>query len=185
MLERLFVEQAAPTLAGIKPGSLFSCSAEDFCRGVRLSDWNARMESKGILARALGRCGQGRVLVYVYRPRQLERLLAEGAVASFLAKNGYEAPGDPEACLRHLTRRILAGGGFPHEIGIFLGYPLEDVEGFIRHQGRNCALCGTWKVYGDVARAQKHFARFTHCTHVYKRLFEEGTPLTRLTVPVF
>ena len=185
MLERLFVEQAAPTLAGIKPGSLFSCPPEDFCRGVRLSDWNTQMKSKGILARALGRCGQGRVVVYVYRPRQLERLLAESAVSAFLAEKGYESPCDPEACLRQLTRRILAGDDFPHEVGIFLGYPLEDVEGFIRHKGRSCALCGAWKVYGDAARAQKRFALFTHCTNVYKRLFAAGTPLIRLTVAVF
>ena len=38
---------------------------------------------------------------------------------------------------------------FPHEIGIFLGYPLADVAGFIRNKGRNCKCIGTWKVYGD------------------------------------
>ena len=33
-------------------------------------------------------------------------------------------------------------GAFPHEIGLLLGYPVEDVLGFIRHQGKNYLYTG-------------------------------------------
>ncbi|MCD8022800.1 MAG: DUF3793 family protein [Lachnospiraceae bacterium] len=46
---------------------------------------------------------------------------------------------------------------FPHEMGIFLGYPLEDVRGFIENRGQNFKMSGYWKVYGDVAYASRVF----------------------------
>ena len=39
-------------------------------------------------------------------------------------------------------------------MGIFLGYPVDDVAGFINHCGNNCKACGQWKVYGDVEYAK-------------------------------
>ena len=59
--------------------------------------------------------------------------------------------------------KLLQKPEFPHEIGIFLGYPLEDVDGFITHQGENCKLCGCWKVYGNVEQARRTFANYEKC----------------------
>ena len=72
----------------------------------------------------------------------------------------------------------------PHEIGIFLGYPLEDVVGFVRNKGKNYTFKGYWKAYGDPAAAQARFASFRKCTDVYLRCYRNGTPVTRLTVAV-
>ena len=81
-------------------------------------------------------------------------------------------------------RRGARGRTFrcPHEIGVFLGYPLEDVLGFIENGGRNCLSCGCWKVYSNECAALEAFARFEKCKAVYQRLFASGCPLTRLTV---
>ena len=65
---------------------------------------------------------------------------------------------------------------------IFLGYPLEDVRGFIRHKGRNCRCAGYWKVYGDAGVAQKMFDKFRKCTDLYLRLWEKGMNVGQLTV---
>lgn len=184
MLEKLFVEQAAPTLAGIKPGSLFSCSFSDFRQGVRLRDWNETMKTRGIEARVIGHSGNGRLLVYVYRPTRLERILSEERVSAFLREVGYADCSTVGNCINSLIRRMAQQNGFPHEIGLFLGYPLEDVQGFICHKGQNCTLCGIWKVYGDPDSARKRFAQFAHCTDVYKRLFAGGASLMRLTVAI-
>ena len=69
-------------------------------------------------------------------------------------------------------------------IGVFLGYPLEDVVGFVANKGKNYTFCGYWKCYGDPAAAQKTFERFRKCTEVYLRCFQSGTPITRLAVAV-
>ena len=49
---------------------------------------------------------------------------------------------------------------FPHEIGLFLGYPAEDVQGFIRNCAAKPKLVGAWKVYGDAEVAKKKFASY-------------------------
>ena len=76
----------------------------------------------------------------------------------------------------------LAESSFPHEIGLFLGYPLADVQGFIAHCGRNYRLCGCWKVYGDPCFAQRCFAKYKKCRDVYLKCYEQGQLLSRLTV---
>ena len=65
-------------------------------------------------------------------------------------------------------------------IGLFLGYPPEDVEGFCRNKGQNCKLCGLWKVYGRVDTAEKMFRLYALCReHLYGQL-EAGTPFAQL-----
>ena len=63
-----------------------------------------------------------------------------------------------------------------------LGYPLEDVVGFIRHRGKCFTCCGCWKSYGDPAAARQHFDQLAKCTAVYLRLFHSGTPILKLAV---
>ena len=53
-----------------------------------------------------------------------------------------------------LIRRLQDEAEFPHEIGLFLSYPPEDVQGFIDHHARDFKLSGLWKVYGDEAYAR-------------------------------
>ncbi|KRQ87637.1 hypothetical protein ABG79_00438 [Caloramator mitchellensis] len=47
----------------------------------------------------------------------------------------------------------------PHEIGIFLGIPKEDVMAFISNN-IPCKFCGYWKVYYDVEQAKEIFLKY-------------------------
>lgn len=50
--------------------------------------------------------------------------------------------------------KLQSAPDFPHEIGLFLGYPAEDVKGFIENKAA-CSKCsGCWKVYGDEQAAR-------------------------------
>ena len=49
---------------------------------------------------------------------------------------------------------------FPHEMGLLLGYPPEDVEGFILQNGRNALCSGYWKVYEDAESKLRTFHIF-------------------------
>ena len=73
--------------------------------------------------------------------------------------------------MEQLGERIKQSGQcqFPHEIGVFLGYPLEDVKGFIENKGKNFLYSGYWKVYSDVERA-KSYCR--HWEQVRDRLLQ-------------
>ena len=65
--------------------------------------------------------------------------------------------GNCENCIRHLQARFTGNDCFPHEVGLFLGYPLDDVTGFIEQKGKNYKCCGIWKVYGDPQQTQDIF----------------------------
>ena len=162
MSEDLLIRHCSPTLAGIKTGNLFSCacpSRKDLTRD--LCRLNKKLVPKGIRILPLRVC-KGRALIYAYRPHALESDLTDHRARALLLKYGY-VPENPNGCVVHLIHRLRSEGEFPHEIGIFLGYPLEDVDGFITHQGENCKLCGCWKVYGNVEQARRTFASYEKC----------------------
>ena len=81
-------------------------------------------------------------------------------------------------------KKRLAEDDFPHEIGVFLGYPLGDVVGFIENRGLNCKCVGCWKVYCNEHEAVKTFERYKKCTGVYRRLYDYGRTVLQLTVAV-
>ena len=71
---------------------------------------------------------------------------------------------------------------FPHEIGVFLDYPLEDVIGFIRNRGSGFCCLGCWKAYSNAEAAEKTFALYRKCREVYLNCYGKGFDVARLTV---
>ena len=185
--ETVMIEQCAPVLAGLKPAGLFRYETRD-CADLarRVRSWNEQLNGKGLRVRVMKGCARThRFLVYVYREAQLSAVLADKAVQEFLRQEGYQLPAEQEqtgALLNQLSRRLCCQAEFPHEIGVFLGYPLPDVVGFIENRGQNFTCCGCWKSYGEPAAARRRFDQLSKCTAVYLRLFHSGTPITRLTV---
>ena len=185
--ETVMIEQCAPVLAGLKPAGLFRYETRD-CADLarRVRSWNEQLDEKGLCVRVLKGCMRThQYLVYVYRESRLRVLLAQPQVRDFLRGEGYDLPQQPDddaPLLRQLSRRLCCEADFPPEIGVFLGYPLPDVVGFIENEGRNFTCCGCWKAYGDPAAARQHFAQLNKCTAVYLRLFHSGTPIQRLAV---
>lgn len=183
MSEDVLVKNSSPTLAGLKTGSLFNLAFQsEEEREACLRGWNQVLSGKGLRACPV-RIRENRALIYVYRPSQLARDLRDPAAAQILRERGY-CPTQPDRCLARLMERLKEGNdasAFPHEIGLFLGYPPEDVSGFIQN-ATGQKFTGMWKVYGDVQRARRLFASYKKCTEVYCRQFFSGVSLERLAV---
>lgn len=181
MFEELLLKHCSPTLAGLKLGSLFSYSFESPEELLAsLTRWNLELNDKGIYLHLLRQSAR-KGLIYVFRPKKLAALLGQESIQQFLFTYGYESY-DTREVLHRLTQRFSCREDFPHEIGIFLGYPLGDVIGFIENEGQNCLCVGCWKVYCDECEARKMFARFQKCRHVYENLFLRGKSIKQLTV---
>lgn len=180
-LEKELVEHCAPTLAGIKSAGLFSYFyTDETLAGEELRAVNATLNERGVYVEALV-WREASVLIYAYRRSHLEKELRQTGVSELLAGYGYEDD-RVDGCLNHLKERVAYDSCFPHEIGVFLGYPLEDVKGFIEHGGRDCKSCGLWKVYCDTAYAQHLFDKMGKCSRVYRQVFLQGRSLAQLTV---
>ena len=181
MSEDLVIRHCSPTLAGIKSGSLFSCACP--CRKEltkALSSLNRKLVPKGIRILPLKVC-MGRALIYVYRPNALESDLADHRARDLLLQYGY-LPGDLNACVLHLIRRLRSAEEFPHEIGLFLSYPPEDVLGFILNKACNHKCVGYWKVYGDEQEAKSIFEKYNVCSKIYFQQWKQGKSIEQLAV---
>ena len=153
MSEEMLIRYCAPTLAGIKTASLFTCpsdSKEELREQIRSA--NRQLLPRGIRLLPL-RQQSGHALIYMYRPKRLERDLASQKAEAI-----------------------------PHEIGLFLGYPPDDVEGFIENRARAFKCPGYWKVYGDEEKAKAQFRAISTCTACYCRCYIHGMSLEKLAV---
>lgn len=198
MSEELLIRHCSPTLAGLKTANLFNCGykTEDELKEY-LHIINNKLSDKGVRVMPL-KYSDNKALIYLFRPEKLERDLADEEALKLLKDVGYEAICCNSCggacsrkgvrctglgkCLAHLMDRLRTGDTFPHEIGLFLGYPPEDVRGFLDKDNRECKCVGTWKVYGDENKARKKFAQYKKCNSVYSRLYAEGRPVEKLTV---
>ena len=181
MSDDYLVRYCAPTLAGIKTGSLFTCPfscQKELLDSVRRL--NKRLLSKGLRVLPL-RWSQNKALIYVYRPKKLSSDISNAAAEQILQRHGYDTA-TCERCIVRLARRLRCQDGFPHEIGLFLGYPPEDVCGFIENKACNCKCVGCWKVYGDEEAARKRFAQYKKCTKIYCDQWAKGKDIERLAV---
>lgn len=177
--ERTLAFHCAPALAGIKPADLISWPGTLAETAALLRRFSAGLSRADIRLRLLCRRGE-RCLILVYRREHLRRQLARAQVRALLRRDGYPADSGTEAMLEHLAKRLAAPGGFPHEVGLFLGYPAGDVEGFRRDGGRGCQYSGLWKVYGHVERAQQRFDQYRRCRAGLCRRVREGRALGSL-----
>lgn len=181
MSEEMVVRQAAPTLAGIKTGSLFPCPCtekETLLEEIRA--FNRRYLSRGLCLLPL-RFTEGKALLYLYRPAALRRDLRGQTAEALLADAGYPC-GSCGRCVAQLVRRMRGSAEFPHEVGLFLSYPPEDVQGFIDHRACDFKCAGLWKVYSDEERAQRLFTRFKRCTEDYCARWQAGSDIGQLAV---
>ena len=95
------------------------------------------------------------ISVLIYKEDRLMSILQNLDIQNFLSSYGYDNSMDLQSQLQLLSHRYKKG--CPHEIGIFLDYPLNDVKSFIKDCGKNCVYCGYWKVYHNESKAIRKF----------------------------
>jgi len=181
MSDYLVIKHCSPTLAKIKTGNLFSCrieSREELLKAIR--KLNIILVPKGLRLIPL-KYSDKLALVYLYRPSHLAEDLTKADAFDILNKAGYKSV-KPEHNIIQLMKRLEEYDGFPHEIGLFLGYPPEDVKGFIEHKGAGFKFAGLWKVYGDENAAKERFESYRRCTDHYSKLLDFGVPVEKLAV---
>ncbi len=183
MSEEQVVLHCAPTLKGIKPGNLFSAPIQSEAEmNLQVRILNRLLGPKGVRVVPMQHSAN-RALIYVYRPSQLEKYFHSEDVAKLLKRFGYssESTGNCVAQLRRRMKTPFHGrDSFPHEVGLFLGYPAEDVNGFIEHRAKGFKMVGTWKVYGDSDAAERRFRAFKQCTNYCVSRYEQGVPIDQI-----
>lgn len=121
----------APSLYGIKASSLMKIKKDEYNEYLKGRTYT-ELSLSGIKIRIVYE-DKNSVLVLVYNENLLEKHINKYEVREYLNLYGYKCCKSVSECLEKLSSRIKNENNFPHEIGIFLGYPIEDVDGFIKN----------------------------------------------------
>lgn len=147
--------QCAPVFANLKMSNLLIIAKEDICK-VRQILKNA------VISWHVVSIWKEKATILLYREEELKQYLNSYAVYARLQSMGYEEELEDKLDLFSRRYKAYQEGNleFPHEMGFFLGYPKEDVEGFIVNGGRNFLYAGYWKVYADRKKKISLFEKF-------------------------
>ena len=172
--EQILGFHAAPFLTGLRPACLlsFQKSRFDDFEGL-LASYLPCFRCKGISVFRLSE-GTECVLLLFYRQEALERILRQREAREILLGLGYREAESLGEMLEYLHSRMQVRKSFPHEVGLFLGYPRADVRGFIENRGQDFACAGYWKVYSNEKEARELFRRYSECSHAFCTSLEQG-----------
>lgn len=168
--------QCAPLITGIKVSNLLMIESE------KESAVRVILKHTGIVHYRL-LSAKGKTAFLLFRRSQLEAYLARTEIVDILRTMGYEefALG---SILRNFQKRyqvyMSQGMQFPHEMGLLLGYPAEDVKSFIEHKGQNFLYSGYWKVYGNVSEKKSLFQQYEQSKEECVQFLAKGMNIQRI-----
>ncbi len=175
-VEHTLIYQCAPVLSGLKVGNLLILEREMAAAALMI------IKSVGLSCYILYR-NDKKVTFLVYHEDELKRVLGERRNVSFLKKQGYHAWA-LQRVLYEVASRYMAcmdgKAGFPDELGLFLGYPIDDVIGYIEQKGKDYLLNGYWKVYSDPEGAAERFKNYDVITEKMMREVISGKSILKV-----
>ena len=148
--------QCAPLFAGLKASNLLIVDAENRSRVLQI------LKNTQISHITLSEYGE-KITMLLYRREELEKYFRYTRVQNLFRYLGYEDLSFWGLLMKFCKRFRYyqrEDQDFPHEMGLFLGYPVEDVAGFIKHQGKKSLCTGYWKVYRNPQEKVSLFNEF-------------------------
>ena len=169
-LEYTFIYQCAPVIAGLKISNLLIVNRNQIKNALML------IKEFGLSAYLLYSTPD-KVSILVFNMKKTEEYLMSEENISFINSLGYK-----EVSMNTVLREISVKysgymrqtSSFPDELGIVLGYPTEDVVGYIENKGKDFLLNGYWKVYSDPDKKESLFRSFDEATEdMIRKLISE------------
>lgn len=172
-VETQIVMQCAPVIAGLKLSNLLIVNRDD-------------TESVKTILQQTELCWEElldmnhQTTFLVYQPQKLKEYLQQQKVQALMEKLGYRSCTQQtlvEQVREKYEAYMVFRGAFPHEMGLLLGYPPEDVCGFIENDGKNFIYSGYWKVYENMPAKKKLFTKFEQARETMLQLMCCGISL--------
>lgn len=173
-IETQLALQCAPLITGLKVSNLLIISKGN----------------EEVVKRILNRTGisyyrliqtRTKTTFLLFRRNELEEFLSDENVRNVLMKAGYKSL-QIDKILRTFSLRYEAymqgDKSFPHEMGLLLGYPVEDVVGFVENNGKNFLYSGYWKVYENQKAKVKLFDKFKVAEETLIHLLSNGLSMS-------
>ncbi len=172
--EHVLALHCSPALFGIKSSNLINCSLKDY-PNLEEDIQNLNKEYKGKFGFNILFRGNDNLLLLVYRIDKLKDTLFDFKNHEYLISRGYPNNYCFDDYLNCLKGRVT-NNNFPHEIGVFLGYDLNDIIDFCDGK-KKPEYVGYWTVYSNKEEKIKLFNKYTKCRRVVTNLVEQGRAL--------
>jgi len=155
-IETQLATQCAPLVTGLKISNLLIVQNGNATRVKEI------LKSTGIVCFVIHMSDE-KTIFLLYKEREMKAYLSRKRVRTLLTQLGYKNYELKNLLMlfRKRYKKYINGEiGFPHEMGLLLGYPVEDVQGFIKNSGKNFLYSGYWKVYNNLPLKMQLFQSF-------------------------
>ena len=176
--EQTIINHIAPTLCGIKPATMFTLR-KDFFIEKEAYLWKEKAKEHKVELNFFP-TSETLVMFFSYNKSEISKILNKQNVKEYLKEKNYPIHKNITENINELFTRLQTSTTFPHEVGIFLGYPLEDVILFEKNRGKNCKCCGYWKSYTNNDDTKKSLIKFHYCSNICKQWLDEGFSVTQI-----
>lgn len=174
-IELQLVLQCAPLFSGLKISNLFIIDEKE-----NFENFVPIFNGSEISVYYLVHIGNRKIFL-LYKKDLLNQYLMRQDVNRVMENIGYGTKKINESLnifLKRYQYYLENRNHFPHEMGLFLGYPVEDVEGFIYNQGKNYLCTGYWKVYKNLQEKKLLFQKFDYVKEIMTLLIYQGAGIT-------
>ncbi|MCG8485156.1 MAG: DUF3793 family protein [Clostridia bacterium] len=169
------VEILGPVLMGNKPAEILSFSHGDKSSPEKIENIQLYLSRCKRVKYRIITYKKSSVKVLFYNTLTLDKTLQESRNIIFLRKNGYPDEYNMNKYIEHVIKKIKKGS-IPHEIGVFLGYPLKDIMGFMGHPSLKLTKVNGWRIYGNPKISDEKYESFLLGRNKIKELLLTNTP---------
>ncbi|MBY0756435.1 DUF3793 family protein [Clostridium sardiniense] len=148
----------APVVGGLKPSSTITLK-KDSKEYLVWNNYKETFLNKIGLKHVVLREDDKAIILLIYSEKNLEKFINNKETKEFLLKLEYNLQDNLGSILDKLVQRYNRFH-CPHELGVFLGIPLEDVIDFMECTTKKCLLCGYWKVFNNSDDALEIFNNY-------------------------
>ena len=168
------LEMIGAVILGSKPAEIINVPGNDDVKKEKLTQIESFFSNCSKITYRIITTHDGGKRVLFINEKSMEQVLSNKKCVNFLKFVGYPYEYKLSAYMNELVVR-LQSEEFPHEIGIFLGYPLKDVLGFMGYGKYKFCKTRYWKVYGDESVSDAVYNKFISDRAKIKVLLENNS----------
>ena len=165
------LEMLGAVILGSKPAEIINVPGSKEDKKIKLSQIGAFFSNCSRITYRIITTHDGGKRVLFINEKSMEKVLVNKRCINFLKFVGYPADYQLNDYMDELVFR-LQSEEFPHEIGVFLGYPLKDVLGFMGYGKNELVEVRNWRIYGDKEISYEVYNNFMRDKAIMKEMIE-------------
>ena len=165
------LEMLGAVILGSKPAEIINVPGSKEDKKIKLSQIEAFFSNCSRITYRIITTHDGGKRVLFINEKSMEKVLVNKRCINFLKFVGYTSDYEFNDYMDELVFR-LQSEEFPHEIGVFLGYPLKDVLGFMGYGKNELVEVKNWRIYGDKEISYEVYNNFMRDKAIMKEMIE-------------